>query len=194
MLCWLPRPAALGLSGIGLGRGGQEDRPCGRQSAGRLLQPDQAVRRSLRQGEGHRGHHRRRQGRFRDPGQPGPGPHHPEHRRADLHPGRRHRRDRADQDGQGGRHPGDQCRPQRRRRAGRHLHRHRKRRLRQGGLRLHRQAGRRRGRDDHHPWPEGHDARGRPLEGLRARLAANPGIKVVGELWSEGGTRTKASR
>ena len=90
----------------GLGQGGQEARPCRRQSAGRLLQPDQAVGRSLRQGEGHRGHHRRRQGRFGDAGQPGPGPDHAEHRRADLHPGRRHRRDRADQDRQGGRHSG----------------------------------------------------------------------------------------
>ena len=110
-----------------------------------------------------------------------------EHRRADLHPGRRHGGRRADQGRQGGRHPGHQCRPQRRRRARRHLHRHRQRRLRarpSATTSSSRPAARAR-------WSSSTARRAPRPRSTAPRacgeaLAANPGIKVVGELWSEG--------
>ena len=164
----------------------QEDRPGGRQSAGQLLQPDQAVGRGLRQGEGHQDHHRRRQGRRGDPGQPDPGSARPEHRRADLHPGRRDRRAvpvkaahaagipviNVDRNADGA--PGDTFIATDSVNSAKEV------------CDLHRQAGRRQGRDAHHPRPEGHHARSRPPKGCAEALTAYPDIKVVGELWSEG--------
>ena len=119
-------------------RGQADDRPRRRQPAGRLLQPDQAVRTEAAAKQGHRGHHRRRQGRRRHPGQPDPGLRHQAGRRDHLHPGRRHRGRRAGQGRQGGRHPGRRRRPQPAGRAGRHLHRHRQRRRRQDARRARR--------------------------------------------------------
>ena len=124
--------ASVGACGsiarLGAGRGGQDDRPRRRQSAGQLLQPDQAIGRGRSRQAGHQGHHRRRQGRRPDAGQPDPGPADAEDRRADLHPGRRCRRRRAGQARPGCRRSRRQRRPQRRGRAGRHLHRHELRR------------------------------------------------------------------
>ncbi len=147
-----------------------------------------------RQGKGHRGHHRRRQGRRGDPGQPDPGPHHPDidaliyipaGATAAAVPVKTAKAAgipvvAVDRNAEARR-----ATPSSPPTAW----------LREGAVRLHLQADRRRGQDGHHPGPERHDARDRSRQGLqRGAQGISRASRSSASSQRTCGPRTRASR